>query len=123
VQLRIPVNPGRDPVLTALSFALIGIPFVFAGIVICIALTRFPGHTGGLYAADLAGSAAGCVLTIPILNNIHAPSAVILNAGMRCSRGGLRLASAGRLRITGSGDAVRLCMGQYVFQARRYPMD
>lgn len=82
VQLRIPVNPGRDPALTALSFALIGIPFVFAGIVICIALTRFPGHTGGLYAADLAGSAAGCVLTIPILNNIHAPSAVILNAGI-----------------------------------------
>src|SRR5437016_9850320 len=50
--------------------------------VVCVALTRFPAHTGKLYAADLAGSAAGCVLTIPILNYIHAPSAVILNAGI-----------------------------------------
>src|SRR5437867_6004891 len=78
LQLRIPVNPERDIARTALAFTLIAIPFVFAGIVICIALTRFPGYTGGLYAADLAGSAAGCILTIPILDNIHAPSAVIL---------------------------------------------
>jgi len=82
VQLRIPVNPEREIALTALAFTLIAIPFVFAGIVICIALTRFPGYTGGLYAADLAGSAAGCILTIPILDHIHAPSAVILNAGI-----------------------------------------
>src|SRR5256712_92486 len=50
--------------------------------VVCLALTRFPLHTGALYAADLAGSAAGCVLTIPVLNHIHAPTAVILNAGI-----------------------------------------
>jgi len=50
--------------------------------VVCVALTRFPAHTGALYAADLAGSAAGCVLTIPILDHIHAPTAVILNAGI-----------------------------------------
>src|SRR5215471_6924091 len=67
LQLRIPVNPEREIALTALAFTLIAIPFVFAGIVVCIALTRFPGYTGRLYAADLAGSAAGCVLTIPIL--------------------------------------------------------
>ncbi len=48
----------------------------------CVALTRFPARTGALYAADLAGSAAGCILTIPILNHIHAPTAVILNAGI-----------------------------------------
>src|SRR5436190_5151719 len=54
VQLRIPVNPEREIALTALAFTLIAIPFVFAGIVICIALTRFPGYTGRLYAADLA---------------------------------------------------------------------
>ena len=59
--------------------------FVFGGMVVCIALTRFPAHTGRLYATDLAGSAAGCILTIPILNNIHAPSAVILNAGIAAS--------------------------------------
>ena len=82
VQLYIPVDPENELAWTTLAFTLIAIPFVFGGMVVCIALTRFPRHTGSLYAADLAGSAAGCILTIPILNHIHAPTAVILNAGI-----------------------------------------
>src|SRR3989441_6773952 len=81
-QLYIPIDPEKEIVWTALAFILAAIPFVFAGMVVCVALTRFPDHTGSLYAADLAGSAAGCILTIPILNHIHAPTAVILNAGI-----------------------------------------
>jgi hypothetical protein len=81
-QLYIEVNPDREILNTALAFVIIAVPFVFAGMTVCIALTRFPRHTGSLYAADLAGSAAGCVLTIPILDHIHAPTAVLLNAGI-----------------------------------------
>jgi hypothetical protein len=81
-QLYIEVNPDREILTTALAFTIIAIPFVFAGMVVCVALTRFPNHTGSLYAADLAGSALGCILTIPILNHIHAPTAVVLNAGI-----------------------------------------
>src|SRR5438552_18393707 len=81
-QLYIPADPESRLLWTAFAFVLISIPFVFAGMVVCVALTRFPVHTGSLYAADLAGSAAGCVLTIPILNHIHAPTAVILNAAI-----------------------------------------
>src|SRR5205814_10674304 len=82
VQLYIPADPENELAWTALAFTLIAIPFVFGGMVVCIALTRFPKHTGSLCAADLAGSAVGCILTIPILNHIHAPTAVILNAGI-----------------------------------------
>jgi hypothetical protein len=82
VQLYVPADPESEIMWTALAFTLIAIPFVFGGMVVCVALTRFPAHTGALYAADLAGSAAGCVLTIPILDHIHAPTAVILNAGI-----------------------------------------
>jgi hypothetical protein len=81
-QLYIPADPETKVAWTALAFTLISIPFVFAGMAVCVALTRFPAHTGALYAADLAGSAVGCVLTIPILNHIHAPTAVILNSGI-----------------------------------------
>jgi hypothetical protein len=81
-QLYIEVNPEREILNTALAFVIIAVPFVFAGMTVCVALTRFPRHTGSLYAADLAGSAAGCVLTIPILDHIHAPTAVLLNAGI-----------------------------------------
>lgn len=82
VQLSIPTDPETRLAWTVLAFTIIAVPFVFAGIVVCVALTRFPAHTGAMYAADLAGSAVGCVLTIPILDNIHAPTAVILNAGI-----------------------------------------
>jgi hypothetical protein len=82
VQLYIPADPENEIKWTALAFTLIAIPFVFGGMVVCVALTRFPAQSGALYAADLAGSAAGCVLTIPILDHIHAPTAVILNAGI-----------------------------------------
>ena len=82
VQLYIPADPENQVAWTTLAFALIAIPFVFGGMAVCVALTRFPEHTGALYAADLAGSSAGCILAIPILNHIHAPTAVILNAGI-----------------------------------------
>ena len=82
LQLYIPADPENEILWTASAFTLIAVPFVFGGMVVCVALTRFPARTGALYAADLAGSAAGCALTIPILNHVHAPTAVILNAGI-----------------------------------------
>lgn len=102
-QLYIPADPETKLWWTILAFTLIAVPFFFGGIVVCVALTRFPAFTGKLYAADLAGSAAGCLLTIPILNTIHAPTAVILNAGIAalaaaafavCVRGKLRWIAA-----------------------------
>ena len=41
-ELYIPVNPDVELWWTALAFTVIAIPFVFAGIVVCVALTRFP---------------------------------------------------------------------------------
>jgi hypothetical protein len=82
VQLYLRADPDAHLGTTVWAFMVIAIPFVFGGVVVCVALTRFPAFTGKLYAADLAGSAAGCLLTIPILNTIHAPTAVILNAGI-----------------------------------------
>ena len=110
-QLYIPVDPEREIVWTALAFILAAIPFVFAGMVVCVALTRFPRHTGALYAADLAGSAAGCILTIPILNHIHAPTAVILNAGI-AALAAFAWPSNGKTRwIAGSCGALLLALG------------
>ena len=110
-QLYIPVDPETEIVWTALAFILAAIPFVFAGMVVCVALTRFPRHTSALYAADLAGSAAGCILTIPILNHIHAPTAVILNAGI-AALAAFAWPSNGKTRWTaGSCGALLLSLG------------
>src|SRR5438093_1034281 len=114
VQLYIPADPETEVWWTALAFTVIAIPFVLAGIVVCVALTRFPAHTGSLYAADLAGSAAGCVLTIPILNHIHAPTAVILNASIAAlAAAAFAVNTKGRLR----GIAPACCVALLVIGA------
>ncbi len=43
-------------------YVVAAIPFIFAGLPITLALTRFPGRVGSLYAADLVGAALGCLL-------------------------------------------------------------
>lgn len=64
----------------ALNYVVISVPFVFSGICVCLALTRFPNHVSRLYAADLAGAAIGCVLIIYLLKITDGPTAVLFVA-------------------------------------------
>jgi hypothetical protein len=108
-QLYIPADPETKLAWTVLAFTLIAIPFLFGGVVVCVALTSFPTFTGNLYAADLAGSAAGCLLTIPILNSIHAPTAVIFNAGIAAlAAAAFALSIQGKLRWIAASLCVAL---------------
>lgn len=81
VQLRIPVDPrvtlGGIFSLVAVS-VVVSIPFIFSGVVVCTALTRFPRRVNRLYAADLVGAALGCVLFVMIIDRIDGPSVVIV---------------------------------------------
>src|SRR3954468_9526852 len=49
------------------TYAVIAVPFVVSGVVVCLARTGFPSRVSRLYAADLAGAALGCALLIPVL--------------------------------------------------------
>ena len=87
----------------------------------CVALTRFPLRTGSLYAADLAGSAAGCVLTIPILNHIHAPTAVILNASIAAlAAAAFAFRIKGRLRWVATACCAVLLLITFVNQSAKF---
>jgi len=59
------------------TYAVIAVPFVVSGIVVCLALTGFPSKVSRLYAADLCGAALGCVLLIPVLDYSDGPTAVL----------------------------------------------
>ncbi|MGB2819897.1 MAG: hypothetical protein WBF17_02875 [Phycisphaerae bacterium] len=61
-----------------LFYVVTAAPFVFSGICVCLALTRFPGQVGRLYAADLAGAAAGCVLLVYVMKITDGPTAVFV---------------------------------------------
>ncbi len=56
---------------------VIAVPFFFAGIVVCLSLTRTKAAIGRIYFADLAGAAAGCFASLILMRLIDAPSAVL----------------------------------------------
>jgi SAM-dependent methyltransferase len=84
-QLSIPFAPRRDLAglwSVALTCVVVSIPFVFSGVVVCLALTRFPRQVNRLYAADLVGAALGCVLLVVLFTVLDGPSLVIAVAAL-----------------------------------------
>jgi hypothetical protein len=60
------------------TFVLAALPFVFSGIFVCLALTRFPADVSRLYAADLLGAALGCVAVVVVLRVVDGITAVFV---------------------------------------------
>jgi predicted membrane-bound spermidine synthase len=80
---------GQDPstiVLVSLSVAipLLLVAFAFSGIVVSLALTRFPEQLHRLYAVDLIGAAIGCNSIVLALQFMDGISAVFLIAAIAC---------------------------------------
>ncbi len=67
---------------TAMTYTVIAVPFVFAGVVICLCMTRFAANIGMVYAADLIGAGVGAFLVFPVLNAMDAPSAILLTGAI-----------------------------------------
>jgi hypothetical protein len=85
VQLSIPFTPELTPggVASVVGTCLvISVPFTFSGVVVCLALTRFPRRVNRLYAADLVGAALGCVLLIVLFSQFDGPSVIVAVAGL-----------------------------------------
>lgn len=76
---------------------VLAVPFYLSGVVVAIALTRIPGPSGLIYAADLIGAALGSLLVLALLRAFDVSSAALL-----CGA----IAAAGALcfrRFAGSG--------------------
>ncbi|HTN27760.1 MAG TPA: class I SAM-dependent methyltransferase [Burkholderiales bacterium] len=78
--LAIPL-PTSISVRTAYSFllfsAIAATPFLFAGVAVCLSLTRARFPIERSYFIDLLGAAAGCFGAILLLDSFDAPSAVL----------------------------------------------
>src|SRR2546423_2626173 len=68
-------SPGADMVPIVLTFIAVAVPFVFSGVFVCLALTRFRSRVGQLYAVDLAGGAAGGLCGVAAPHRRHGPRA------------------------------------------------
>ena len=87
----------------ALTYAALSVPFVLSGVVVSLALTRFPAQVGALYAADLTGAALGCVVVGPALRLTDAPSAVIATSAITAIAGTLFASDARTRNPTATG--------------------
>jgi predicted membrane-bound spermidine synthase len=81
VSLYLP-SPSVDMLPVILTFIMVGVPFVFSGLFVCLALTRFPSMIGRLYGADLAGAALGCLAVIFALRWLDGVGAVLACAAL-----------------------------------------
>ncbi|HEY9787937.1 MAG TPA: hypothetical protein V6D17_21290 [Candidatus Obscuribacterales bacterium] len=87
--LNLPVVASASALALALVYVLFTIPFIFAGVTTCLALTRFPNDISRLYAADLIGGALGCLALLATLSAVDAPTAVIISSAVAAAGGWL----------------------------------
>jgi hypothetical protein len=81
VRLRVGLNYSPENLRLMLAiYTLAALPFFAGGAVISLAISRYAARINLVYAADLLGAAAGCLLLIPLLNTIGAPGAVLTAA-------------------------------------------
>jgi len=83
VRLRVGLNYSPTNLALMLTiYALAALPFFTGGFVITLAISRLSSRINSVYAADLTGAAAGCLILIPLLNRLGAPGVVLTAAAM-----------------------------------------
>ena len=90
-------NPLVDAWPMIWTFVGAAVPFIFSGVFVCLALTRFPERVGSLYAADLAGAALGCLGVIAALTYLDGIGAILCSAAIAATAGGILLRGPARV--------------------------
>jgi len=107
--VRIRVGLNYSPANMALMLAIYGLaalPFFTGGFVVSLAFARLTSGINVLYAADLLGAATGCLLLIPLLNQLGAPGVVITAAGLALAAAVGFSPPSGRLRASLAAAAI-----------------
>ncbi|HEX7487213.1 MAG TPA: hypothetical protein VF332_13755 [Vicinamibacterales bacterium] len=81
VRLRVGLNYSVENLVLMLTiYTLAALPFFAGGAVISLAISRLAGRINLIYAADLLGASAGCLLLLPLLDRVGAPGVVLSTA-------------------------------------------
>jgi hypothetical protein len=81
VRLRIGLSytPANMALMTVM-YLMSALPFFAGGAAISIAISRLSANVNAVYAVDLLGAGAGCLLLMPALNILGAPGAIVASA-------------------------------------------
>jgi spermidine synthase len=109
VRLRVGLNYShKNLVLMLTIYALAALPFFTGGLVLTLAISRLSGQINSVYAADLIGAAAGCLILIPLLDWLGAPGVVLSAAGLSLAAAAMFAPPSARARIAGLGCVILL---------------
>jgi hypothetical protein len=109
VRLRVGLNYSPTNLALMLTiYALAALPFFTGGLVITLAIARFSSRINAVYAADLLGAAAGCLVLIPLLDLIGAPGVVLTAAALAAIAAVLFAAPPRRLQFAAAGAAIMM---------------
>ena len=109
VRLRVGLNYSQKNLVLMLTiYALAALPFFTGGLVITLAISRLSAQINAVYAADLIGAAAGCLILIPLLDRLGAPGVVLAAAALSIAAATLFAPGPARRRIAGMGACILL---------------
>ncbi len=83
LRLRVGLEYSPENVARLLAvYVIAALPFLAGGAALAVAVSRLYRDIGRVYASDLIGAAAGCLLLIPVLNIVGGPGALLFAAGL-----------------------------------------
>ena len=107
VRLRVGLTYSPDNLRLMLTiYALAALPFFTGGLIVTLAISRAAARVHAVYAADLIGAAAGCMMLIPLLNRLGAPGVVLAAAILAVSAATLFARGRDRLLVGSLGAAL-----------------
>ena len=123
VRIRVGLNysPANLALMIAI-YSLAALPFLTGGAVISLAFARLAHRINVVYAADLLGAAAGCLILIPLLNRLGAPGVVMTAAGLSAFAATCFAPAAVRTRVAAIAVAL-LAVPAALQLAGRAPFD
>ena len=107
VRLRVGLNYSpRNLALMLTIYTLAVLPFFTGGLVVALTISRLSSRINAVYAADLLGAAAGCLVLLPLLDWVGAPGVVVGAAALAVTAAVLFAPPARRTRVTAIGVAI-----------------
>src|SRR5256885_1801397 len=107
VRLRVGLSYSPENLRLMLTiYTLAALPFFTGGLVVTLAISRLSSQINAVYAADLIGAAAGCLLLIPLLDRLGAPGVVLAAAALSGAAAVLFAPPPTRSRTAAAGAAI-----------------
>ena len=116
-QLAVPFVAGMSLLgmyTVVFTYVVVAVPFVFSGICVTLALTRFPRQLPTLYGVDLLGAAVGCALVIVALDATDGPTTVVATALIACAASAVFLTPTARVGLRAGALAAVTVLAVFV---------